>query len=65
MTSFLYHVTPGRGEPLAVQLIRTEAPASDKVNADGGLEEKTGGSGKNEYRLIITLYLPKTTQRLL
>ena len=41
---FLYHVTVGRGDPLAEQLTRIEALTLDTVIEAGGVEENTGGS---------------------
>ena len=42
---FLYHVTSGKGDPLAEQLIRTDELTLGTVIAVDGLSEKTGGSG--------------------
>ena len=41
---FLYHVTSGKGDPLAEQLTRTDELILGTVMAVDGLSEKTGGS---------------------
>ena len=46
MTLSLYHVTLGRGDPLAEQLSRIVSPMFRTVIDVGGVEVKTGGSGK-------------------
>ena len=41
---FLYHVTSGKGDPLAEQLIRIDELILGTVIAVDGLSEKAGGS---------------------
>lgn len=44
ITFFLYHVIWGKGDPLAEQLNRTDAPILDILIEDGGVEVNTGVS---------------------
>ena len=44
LTLFLYHVTLGRGDPVAEQFTRIEALILDTVIEAGGVDVRTGGS---------------------
>ena len=46
LTSFLYNVTVGRGDPLAEQLTRSNSPIPRTETEDDGLDEKTGSTEK-------------------
>ena len=46
VTSFLYHVTVGRGDPLAEQLTRSDSRILGTGTEDDGVEEKTGSAEK-------------------
>ena len=46
LTSFLYHVTVGRGDPLAEQLTRSASRVLGTDTEDDGVDEKTGSTGK-------------------
>ena len=46
VTSFLYHVTVGRGDPLAEQLTRSDSRILGTETEDDGVEEKTGSAEK-------------------
>ena len=48
VTSFLYHVTVGRGDPLAEQLTRSDSRILDTEIEDGGVVEKTGSAGEGK-----------------
>ena len=46
LVSFLYHVTVGRGDPLAEHLTRSDSRILGAETDDGGVKEKTGGTEK-------------------
>ena len=46
LTSFLYHVTVGRGVPLAEQLTRSASRILGTDTEDDGVDEKTGSTEK-------------------
>ena len=46
LTSFLYHVTVGRGDPLAEQLTRSASRILGTETEDDSVEEKTGSTKK-------------------
>ena len=53
LTSFLYHVTVGRGDPLAEQLTRSASRIRGTGTEDGGVDEKTGSTGKVKQLFIL------------
>ena len=46
LTSFLYHVTVGRGDPLAEHVTRSHSPIRGTETEDDGVDEKTGSTEK-------------------
>ena len=46
LTSFLYHVTVGKGAPLAEQLTLSVSRTLGTGTEDGGVDEKTGSTKK-------------------
>ena len=46
LTSFLYHVTVGRGDPLAEQLTRSASRILGTDREDDGVDEKKGSTEK-------------------
>ena len=46
LTSFLYHVTVGRGDPLAEHLTRSGSLIRGTETEDDGVDEKTGSTEK-------------------
>ena len=55
LTSFLYHVTVGRGDPLAEQLTRKASRILGTGTEDGDVDEKKG-STKKVKQLFISAF---------
>ena len=53
LTSFLYHVTVGRGDPLAEQLTLSASRRLGTGTEDGGVDEKTGNTEKVKQLFIL------------
>ena len=57
LTSFLYHVTVGRGDPLAEQLTLRASRILGTGTEDDGVDEKTGNTEKVKQLFIIFSFL--------
>ena len=53
--SFLYHVTVGRGDPLAEQLTLRASRILGTGTEDDGVDEKTGNTEKVKQLFILAL----------
>ena len=53
LTSFLYHVTVGRGNPLAEQLTRSDSRILGTETEGDGLDKKTGRTKKVTLLAIL------------
>ena len=59
LTSFLYHVTVGRGDPLAEHLTRSDSRILGTETEDDGVDENAG-STERVKQLSILVYYSKT-----
>ena len=57
LTSFLYHVTVGRGDPRAEHLTRSDSRILGTETEDDGVDEKAGSTERVKRLCILAYYI--------